>query len=64
MSFFEVWDRRECVSRHSAALDAHLSILRERDARRLTLYDTGGRIVAIYVGGREQIGRDGSAFPR
>lgn len=66
---FEVWDNRECVSRHSAAVDAHRSIVNSRytspdSGRLLTLIDPEGRIVAIYVDGREQIdGIDGSAFP-
>jgi hypothetical protein len=60
---FQVWDNRECVSHHSTALDAHLSIRRERDPRTFTLYDPTGRVVAMYRDGRELVGDlDGSAF--
>ncbi len=66
---FEVWDNRECVSRHSTARDAHKTIKQSRHSspdsgRRLTLVDRLGGIGAIYIDGREQIdGIDGSAFP-
>ena len=70
ITFHEVWDSRECVSRHSDLLDAHRSILQSRHVspdtgRRLTLFDQMGRVVAVYIDGREQLdGIDGSAFPK
>lgn len=67
-SLFEVWDNRECVSRHSTALDAHKTVLQSRHSsldsgRRLTLFDAGGRLVSVYIDGREQVSElDGSAL--
>lgn len=67
---WEVWDSRECVSRHSAGLDAHRTIKQSRHSspdsgRRLELFDPIGRIVAVYIDGVEQLdGIDGSAFPK
>lgn len=68
MSRWTVWDNREQVSSHSAGIDAHKSCLTTRYAspdtgRRLALYDPTGRIVAVYVDGREQVDElSGSAF--
>lgn len=68
MSFYQVRDRRETVSHHSTALDAHRTIKQSRytspdTGRYLELVDPTGRIVATYVDGREQVdGIDGSAF--
>jgi hypothetical protein len=70
MTNFEVWDKRECVSRHSTAIDAHKTIKQSRHScpdsgRRLTLVDRLGGIVAVYIDGREDVdGLNGSAFPR
>lgn len=64
-----VWDAREIVSRHSAGIDAHKSVVGSRhvspdSGRKLWLYDPTGRIVAVYVDGREQLDElSGSAFP-
>jgi len=64
-----VHDAREIVSRHSTGLDAHKTILGSRhvspdSGRKLWLYDPMGRIVAVYVDGREQLDElSGSAFP-
>lgn len=67
-AFWELWDGRECVSRHSDGVGAHRSAINSRYAspdsgRLLTLYDPQGRIVASYQDGRELVGElDGSAF--
>lgn len=69
MSNFEVWDKRECVSHHSTAADAHRTVKQSRYAspdsgRRLTITTPAGQLVAVYIDGREQTdGIDGSAFP-
>lgn len=65
-----VWDNREIVARHSTGLDAHKAILNSRHVspdsdRKLWLYDPIGRVVAVYVDGREQLDElSGSAFPK
>lgn len=67
MSNFEVWDRREIVSRHSTVIDAHRTVKQSRHTspdtgRRLTITTPAGQLVAVYIDGREQTGIDGSAF--
>lgn len=46
---FEVWDRRECTSRHAFEDEARRSCLNDR-GRLLTIY-AGDQIVAMYRDG-------------
>lgn len=68
-SGWAVWDTREIVARFSAGRDAHKACVGTRyvspdTGEKLWLYDPIGRIVAVYVDGREQLDElSGSAFP-
>ena len=65
-----VWDNREIVARFSIGLHAHKACVNTRhtcpdSGRKLWLYDPMGRVVAVYVDGREQLDElSGSAFPK
>lgn len=69
MSWWTVSDNREIVARFSIGLDAHKACIGSRhvspdSGRKLWLYDPVGRVVAVYVDGREQLDElSGSAFP-
>lgn len=69
-SGWTVWDTREIVARFSVGLEAHKAIMGSRHSspdsgRKLWLYDPIGRVVAVYVDGREQLDElSGSAFPK
>jgi len=64
-----VHDNREIVARFSVGREAHEAITNSRhvspdSGRKLWLYDPTGRVVAVYVDGREQLdGLSGPAFP-
>lgn len=69
-SGWTVWDTREIVARFSVGREAHKAVTDSRysspdTGEKLWLYDPTGRIVAVYVDGREQLDElSGSAFPK
>ena len=69
-SGWTVWDTREIVARFSVGREAHKAITDSGHSspdtgEKLWLYDPIGRVVAVYVDGREQLDElSGSAFPK
>lgn len=65
---WELWDSRECVSRHPSSMSAHRAAINSRYVSPdsgcvLWMYDPCGRLAAKYVDGVEEVSKqDGPAF--